>query len=99
MTALLLRSVDTRPSDLKKPGDQGLLCTSSQKSRQSAGHPLTRIIRSTNNLVLSFRDGLAESEREERRRTEERKVILRARMQNVGVPYAPFLLIPRPCRI
>ncbi|OIW22695.1 patatin-domain-containing protein, partial [Coniochaeta ligniaria NRRL 30616] len=44
--------------------------------------PLSKIIRGTNNLILSLRDGLTESEREKRRLTAERKAILRARIQN-----------------
>ncbi|KAB5584966.1 acyl transferase/acyl hydrolase/lysophospholipase [Coniochaeta sp. 2T2.1] len=82
MGDLVLHRLDTRPSDGRKPGDQTLICTSSSKSKQSTDHVLSRIIRGTNNLVLSLRDGLTELEREERRRTEERKAILRARIQN-----------------
>ncbi|KAH8906460.1 patatin-domain-containing protein [Coniochaeta sp. PMI_546] len=82
MADLVLHRLDTRSSDGKKQVDQSLLCSLSSKQSQSAGHPLSRIIRGTNNLVLSLRDGLTESEREDRRRTEERKAILRARIQN-----------------
>lgn len=91
MAGLVLHRLDTRPKDGKKQVDQSLLCASSAKQRQSAANPLSRIIRGTNNLVLSLRDGLTESEREERRRTEERKVILRARMQNVSFLILEFL--------
>ncbi|KAK0724667.1 acyl transferase/acyl hydrolase/lysophospholipase [Lasiosphaeris hirsuta] len=62
--------------------------TSSFKKKQSKPQkhvtfqPLTRIIRDTGNLVLSWRDGLTESEREDKRRVEERMQILAARMEN-----------------
>ncbi|KAB5578130.1 patatin-domain-containing protein [Coniochaeta sp. 2T2.1] len=82
MGDLVLHRLDTRPSDGRKHGDQTLICTSSSKSKQSTDHVLSRIIRGTNNLVLSLRDGLTELEREERRRLEERMAILRARIQN-----------------
>ncbi|KAK4201714.1 putative lipase [Triangularia verruculosa] len=44
--------------------------------------PLTKIVRNASNLVLSWRDGLTESEREDKRRLEERMQILAARMHN-----------------
>jgi len=47
-------------------------------------HPLAKILRDTGNRVLSWRDGLTESEREEKARVEERMQILAARMQNVS---------------
>ncbi|KAK4641888.1 Lipase 5 [Podospora bellae-mahoneyi] len=43
---------------------------------------LTKIVRDASNLVLSWRDGLTESEREDKRRTEERMQILAARMHS-----------------
>jgi TAG lipase/steryl ester hydrolase/phospholipase A2/LPA acyltransferase len=86
MGDLVLHRLDTRSSGGKRQFEKSLLCAPSPKQSQSAGHPLSRIIRGTNSLVLSLRDGLTEPEREERRRIEERKVILRARMQNVSYP-------------
>ncbi|KAK5659194.1 hypothetical protein OQA88_1285 [Cercophora sp. LCS_1] len=50
--------------------------------KQVTFQPLARIIRDTGNLVLSWRDGLTESEREDKQRVEERMQILAARMQN-----------------
>ncbi|KAK3321985.1 patatin-domain-containing protein [Apodospora peruviana] len=44
--------------------------------------PLSKAIRGASNVLLSWRDGLNESEREDKRRTEERMQILAARMQN-----------------
>ncbi|KAK4186301.1 putative lipase [Podospora australis] len=44
--------------------------------------PLSKIVRHASNLMLSWRDGLTESEREEKRQTEERMQILAARMHN-----------------
>jgi TAG lipase/steryl ester hydrolase/phospholipase A2/LPA acyltransferase len=56
----------------------------SARTRNHAdGLALTRIIRDTNNLILSLRDGLSASEREHQRHVEERKTILGSRMQNV----------------
>jgi hypothetical protein len=92
MGDLVLHRLDARSGDGRKQGDQAMICASSSKLRQSSEHPLSRIIRGTNNLVLSLRDGLTESEREERRRTEEHKAILRARIQTVG---ALFPLLTR----
>ena len=57
-----------------------------KKQKHVAFHPLARIIRDTGNLVLSWRDGLTESEREDKVRVEERIQILAARMQNVREP-------------
>jgi TAG lipase/steryl ester hydrolase/phospholipase A2/LPA acyltransferase len=70
MADIVLHRLDARP------GDGG-------KRKQTAGYPLSKLIRGSHNLVLSLRDGLTESEREDHRRTEERKAILVARMQNV----------------
>ncbi|KAK4675502.1 Lipase 5 [Podospora pseudoanserina] len=56
------------------------------KKKTSPSHsyipPLTKIVRDASNLVLSWRDGLTESEREDKRRTEERMQILAARMHS-----------------
>jgi len=54
-----------------------------KQQKQVTFQPLTKIIRNTGNLVLSWRDGLTESEREDKARVEERMQILAARMQNV----------------
>ena len=95
MGDLVLHRLDTRPSDGLKPVDQSMLCTVSSKQKQSgAGHPLSKIIRGTNSLVLSLRDGLTQSEREAHRRTEERKAILRARMQNVSDIWVICFILP-----
>ncbi|KAK0648910.1 acyl transferase/acyl hydrolase/lysophospholipase [Cercophora newfieldiana] len=65
-------STHCAPSAGKKQGAQ----------KHVAFQPLTKIIRDTGNLVLSWRDGLTESEREDKARVEERMQILAARMQN-----------------
>lgn len=57
---------------------------SARTRNHSDGLALTRIFRDTNNLILSLRDGLCASERENRRRVEERKTILASRMHNVS---------------
>ncbi|KAL2264165.1 hypothetical protein VTK26DRAFT_1283 [Humicola hyalothermophila] len=56
----------------------------SQDQRQQKLGPfrLSRVIRRANNTVLSWRDGLSESEREQRKGTEEMIEILTARMLN-----------------
>jgi TAG lipase / steryl ester hydrolase / phospholipase A2 / LPA acyltransferase len=66
------------PSAGKKQGSQ----------KHVAFQPLVRIIRDTGNLILSWRDGLNESERQDKTRAEERMQILAARMQNVGLRIA-----------
>ncbi len=57
----------------------------SHPQKHAEFQPLSKIIRDAGNLVLSLRDGLTESERESRRRNEERMQILAARMQNVSL--------------
>jgi len=59
--------------------------------KKAALPPIARLIHDTSNLLLSLRDGLTESEREQKRRTEERMQILAARMHNVSsrAPAAP----------
>ncbi|KAK4152210.1 acyl transferase/acyl hydrolase/lysophospholipase [Chaetomidium leptoderma] len=44
--------------------------------------PVSRLVQSAGNFVLSWRDGLTELEREDKRRDEERRQILAARMQH-----------------
>jgi TAG lipase/steryl ester hydrolase/phospholipase A2/LPA acyltransferase len=63
-----------------------------RRSQQRAPFHLFKLIREANNLILSWRDGLTESQREARRRAEEQMQILAARMQNVSAsPYqSPF---------
>lgn len=62
-----------------------------RKERKSGPSPLTRLLRYANNRVLSWRDGLSETEREVKRRIEERMQILAARMQNVSTrPLRPL---------
>lgn len=63
------------------PGD-GRPAGKKQAQKHVAFQPLVKIIRDTGNLVLSWRDGLSESEREGKARMEERMQILAARMQN-----------------
>jgi TAG lipase / steryl ester hydrolase / phospholipase A2 / LPA acyltransferase len=57
-----------------------------QTQRYSVLQPVSKIIRDASNYMLSWRDGLNGSEREDRRRAEERMQILAARMQNVSWP-------------
>ena len=59
-----------------------------RKPTQTPSGPsfLSKIVRDANNYVLSWRDGLSESERSDRERIEERKQILAARMHNVSGP-------------
>lgn len=70
------------PSALKKAKSQKPLVL----------QPFSRAIRDVSSLVLSWRDGMTESEREDKRRIEERMQILAARMQNVR-PCSMFSLI------
>ena len=56
----------------------------SKPQKHVSFQPLVRIVQDTRNLVLSWRDGLSESEREDKARTEERMQILAARMHNVS---------------
>ncbi len=46
---------------------------------------LSKLIHDANSFILTWRDGLSESERSDRQRKEERKQILAARMHNVGI--------------
>lgn len=90
MADFVLPRLEPRSSDGKKHVDKSILCSSYSKQRLSVSNPLSNIIRGTNNLVLSLRDGLTESEREERSRTEERKAILKARILNVSAHCVVF---------
>lgn len=72
------------PSALKKKG---------KPKKPVLVQPLTRVIRDASNILLSLRDGMTESEREGRRRVEERMQILAARMQNVRRHTRPFYLL------
>ncbi|KAK1832924.1 acyl transferase/acyl hydrolase/lysophospholipase [Podospora conica] len=56
--------------------------SASPPPKRVAFWPLARIIKNTGNVVSAWRDGLTESEREDKRRTEERMQILAARMQH-----------------
>ncbi|KAK0750321.1 acyl transferase/acyl hydrolase/lysophospholipase [Schizothecium vesticola] len=56
--------------------------STSPSPKRVAFWPLARIIKNTGNVVSSWRDGLTESEREDKRRTDERMQILAARMQH-----------------
>ena len=55
---------------------------SSPQLRQSRGSTIYRTVKGVGDFWLSWRDGLAPEEREERRLREERRQILRARMKN-----------------
>ncbi|KAK0716691.1 acyl transferase/acyl hydrolase/lysophospholipase [Apiosordaria backusii] len=91
MTNLLLRGP---PLIQVNSGEDGKLKASKSKRpeplrlKKKTPHPhrsippLTKIVRNASNLVLSWRDGLTESEREDKRRMEERMQILAARMHN-----------------
>ncbi|KAK3361979.1 acyl transferase/acyl hydrolase/lysophospholipase [Lasiosphaeria ovina] len=52
-----------------------------KKTQHAPVQPLTKVVRDASSILLSWRDGLTESERESKRRTEERMQILAARMQ------------------
>lgn len=54
----------------------------SKQIRNTAIEPLSRAIKGAGNIILSLKDGLTESERDEQRALEERKQILSARLQN-----------------
>ncbi|KAK4223959.1 acyl transferase/acyl hydrolase/lysophospholipase [Podospora fimiseda] len=71
-----LKKTKKRPEPLK------LKHKKSQTHMHAPTQPLSRILRHAGNLVLSWRDGLTESEREDKRRLEERMQILAARMHN-----------------
>jgi hypothetical protein len=83
MADLMLHVLDSRTVEGGNKGAQSKL------QRQSNGFLFSRIIRETNNLILSLRDGLSVSERENRRHVEERKTILAARMHNVSSANRP----------
>ncbi|KAK4457164.1 acyl transferase/acyl hydrolase/lysophospholipase [Cladorrhinum samala] len=73
---------DGKPKSSKKVDLQKPKHKKSQTHMKAPIQPLTQILRTASSLVLSWRDGLTESEREDKRRTEERMQILAARMQN-----------------
>ncbi|KAK3904702.1 acyl transferase/acyl hydrolase/lysophospholipase [Staphylotrichum tortipilum] len=79
------RTLHINPSD---PGSQAPSTPSPLKSRRKKKCPdnglsqVTRLVQGASNLVLSLRDGLSESEREQKRRTAERRDILVDRMNN-----------------
>lgn len=79
-----IRVTTTGDSRLKATTQCAPSAGKKQGQQKHAFQPLARIIRDTGNLVLSWRDGLNESEREDKARAEERMQILAARMQNVG---------------
>ncbi|KAK3989772.1 acyl transferase/acyl hydrolase/lysophospholipase [Cladorrhinum sp. PSN332] len=66
----------------KKPEPLKLKHRKSQTHMHAPIQPLSKILRHAGNLVLSWRDGLNESEREDKRRLEETMQILAARMHN-----------------
>ncbi|KAK4124326.1 patatin-domain-containing protein [Parathielavia appendiculata] len=73
-----------------EPGSKVLQLFDPPKSRRKKKHHghgpshVSRLVQSAGNVVLSWRDGLSWSEREERRKKEERMQILAARMQNAA---------------
>lgn len=96
MSDLLLHNLPAKPQKRPKtptPATVASKQNQNQNQKTSATRPLSRIVRGVNNLVLSWRDGLAEPERDDRRRTEERKQILAARMHNVRLPPCSVLYI------
>lgn len=96
MSDLLLPTIPGNPQKRPKTPTSNSKQKQGQKSpahNHAATLSVIKVARGMGNLVLSWRDGLAESEREDRRRTEERKQILAVRMQNVRhchlVPFGP----------
>jgi len=85
----LIRLNSSQDGTLKPPG-QPLASASKKKSKSQKAavlQPLSsavRGLRDASNVLLSWRDGMTESEREDRRRAEQRMQILAARMQNVS---------------
>jgi TAG lipase/steryl ester hydrolase/phospholipase A2/LPA acyltransferase len=61
-----------------------------KKHHSHAPSHVSRLVQGAGNVVLSWRDGLSESERADRRRVEERKQILAARMQHVSNSAEPL---------
>jgi TAG lipase / steryl ester hydrolase / phospholipase A2 / LPA acyltransferase len=60
------------------------IATEPPTTQQVALGTLSRAVKGANNLLLSLRDGLNESERQQQRNVDERKQILALRMKNVG---------------
>lgn len=59
-----------------------------RRKKKCNGHApshVSRLVQGAGNAVLAWRDGLSESERADRKRVEERKQILAARMQHVSI--------------
>lgn len=92
MSDLLLPNLPVYPEKRPKtPNPTTVASKQKQSQKTSSTRPLSRLVRGVNNRVLFWRDGLAESEREDRRRTEERKQILAARMGNVWLPLSSVM--------
>lgn len=92
MSDLLLHAVPRKPQKGTKAPAAAPKQNQGQKSlyqTHAATRPLSRVVRGVNNYVLSWRDGGSEHDREIRRRVEERRQILAARMQNVYAPRVP----------
>lgn len=81
-----IRVSTTGDGRLKTPTQGTSSAKKLKPQKQVTFQPLAKIIRDTGNLVLSWRDGLTQSEREDKARVEERMQILAARMQNVRAP-------------
>ncbi|KAK4162383.1 putative lipase [Cladorrhinum sp. PSN259] len=73
---------DGKLKPCKKSEPQKLKHCKSQTHLHAPIQPLSKILRHAGNLVLSWKDGLTGSEREDKRRLEERMQILAARMHN-----------------
>ncbi|TQN65948.1 Lipase 4 [Colletotrichum shisoi] len=97
MNDVLLNSVHPLPAIRVKPsssvpaGSLKLGRSSSTKKHQpqqpqpplnAALDSISRVIKGANSLVLSLRDGLSDLERENRRKKEERRLVLSVRMKN-----------------
>lgn len=88
------RTLHINPAD---PGSQDPPTPAPLKSRRKKKCPdnglsqVTRLVQGASNLVLSLKDGLSESEREQKRRNAERRDTLVDHMNNVGRP-PPFPL-------
>lgn len=96
MSGLLLPTIPGMPQKRPKTPTSNSKQKQGQKSpsqKHAATPSVLKVVRGMGSLVLSWRDGLAGSEREDRRRSEERKQILAVRMQNVRlchiVPFDP----------
>lgn len=77
-----------RPSSIKKQQPPTPL--------NAAFDSISRAIKGANSLVLSLRDGLSELERENRRKKEERRLVLSIHMKNVRLPLVQSHMLYQP---